>query len=55
MADRAVYPANSDLSSEITLRLVTDGEHHVIDRLPDALEIVLIMCLPSQLMANCSV
>ena len=36
MADRAVYPANSDLSSEITLRLVTDGEHHVIDRLPDA-------------------
>ena len=35
MADRAVYPANDDLRSEITLRVVTDGEHHVLDRLPD--------------------
>lgn len=36
MADRAVYPANNDLRAEITLRVVTDGEHHVLDRLPEA-------------------
>ena len=35
MADRAVYPANNDLRSEITLRVVTDGQHHVLDLLPD--------------------
>ena len=35
MADRAVYPANDDLRSEITLCVVTDGVHHVLDRLPD--------------------
>ena len=36
MADRAVYPANNDLRSDITLRVVTDGEHHVLDSLPNA-------------------
>jgi len=34
LADRACYPANTDLSNEITIRLVTDGEHHVIESLP---------------------
>ena len=36
MADRAVYPANADLRHDITLRVITDGEHHVLGRLPEA-------------------
>ena len=33
MADRMVYPANEGLRHQIDIRLVTDGEHHVIEQL----------------------
>ena len=33
MADRAVYPCNEAYRNEITIRIVTDGEHTVLDRL----------------------
>lgn len=33
MEDRAVYPANEAFRHRIDVRLVTDGEHHVLDRL----------------------
>ena len=33
MADRAVYPCNEAYRNEITIRLITDGEHTVLDRL----------------------
>lgn len=36
MADRAVYPANNDLRWDLTIRVVTDGVHHVLDRLPES-------------------
>ena len=33
MADRAVYPCNEAYRNEITIRVITDGEHTVLDRL----------------------
>jgi hypothetical protein len=33
MQDRAVYPANDAFRHRIDVRVVTDGEHHVLDRL----------------------
>lgn len=36
MADRMVYPANQTLRHDIQIRLITDGEHHVINQLEPA-------------------
>jgi len=33
MQDRAVYPANAAFQHQIDVKLITDGEHHVLDRL----------------------
>ena len=33
MEDRAVYPCNDAFRNEITIRIITDGEHTVLDRL----------------------
>lgn len=34
MSDRIAYPANKDLVSDISICVVTDGVHHVLDLLP---------------------
>ena len=36
MQDRAVYPANDAFRHSIDVKLITDGEHHVLDRLPES-------------------
>ena len=36
LADRSVYPANTDFRSDVTIDIVTDGVHHVLDYLPQS-------------------
>ena len=34
MKDRAVYRTNSRLKHNISLKLITDGKHHILNMLP---------------------
>ena len=42
MADGMVYPSNQDLRHEITVRLITDGSHTVLDQLEPAFRSVAL-------------
>ena len=42
MADRAVYPANQNIRHDIDICVVTDGTHHVLNRLDSSFTIPFI-------------